>query len=172
MNYTDAEKASWLEVEKGSVHTGVNPHSIHFPLNIPKQNYLIYCDCAFNVYRLDVPPDMRANDINSDKVRADIRLPLVSFAFDEPAFIPDFRQSIWERIGGSYPMAHGRLYATLMQYDFHGQPCGIGRLPGIHDMETESGSEQQLQRQQVQDVHTRIRYFQIRRPMYRTKVET
>lgn len=117
MNYTDAEKASWLEVEKGSVHTGVNPHSIHFPLNIPQQNYLIYCDCAFNVYRLDVPPDMRANDINSDKVRADIRLPLVSFAFDEPAFIPDFRQSIWERIGGSYPMAHGRLYATLMQYD-------------------------------------------------------
>ncbi len=117
MNYPDAGRASWLEVEKGCVHTGVRPLSVHFPLNIPRQDHFIFCDCAFNVYRLDVPPDMRQADITCDKVRSDLRLPLVSFAFDEPAFIPDFRQTIWERIGGGYPMAHGRLYATLMQYD-------------------------------------------------------
>ena len=117
MDYAAAGKSSWLEVEKDAVFTGVRPYSVHFPLNLPGQDHFIYCDCAFNVYRLDVPPDMRMKDVVCDRVRADLRLPLVSFAFDTPAFVPDFRQSRWERIGGGYPMAHGTFHAFMMQYD-------------------------------------------------------
>lgn len=117
MDYQTAEKLSWLELEIQSVHTGVKPRSVHFPLNQPYRDHLIFCDCAFNVYRLEVPPDMNSRSPETADIISALQLPMLSFAFDDPSFIPDFRQSIWKRIGGAYPMVQGTFYATQMQYD-------------------------------------------------------
>ena len=117
MKYIQAEQTSWLELEGACVYTGVKPRSVHFPLNLPFGTGLIYCDCAFNVYRLPVPPDMSTRDITSRQLRESMQLEMLSFAFDEPAFIPEFRQSLWRRIGGRYPQAHGEYHAWLLQYD-------------------------------------------------------
>ena len=117
MKYQEAAQANWLELEREGYHRGVKPRSVHFPLNQPFGTGLIYCDCAFNVYWLPVPPDMSIRDISSRQIRESIRLQMLSFAFDEPAFIPDFRLSLWNRIGGRYPQAHGEYHAWLLQYD-------------------------------------------------------
>ena len=117
MDYLHAEQASWPEVERESVYTGVRPRSVHFPLNRPYEDGLIFCDCAFNVYRLPVPPDMSIRNVDDGRIKAEIPMRMLSFAFNDPPFIPEFRQSFWHRIGGRFPQAHGTYHAWLMRYD-------------------------------------------------------
>ena len=117
MRYFDAEKSSWLEWGRQAVHRGVRPRSVHFPLNTPYSSGLVYCDCAFNLYRLPVPPDMSSDDPDTMETRDRIRPEMLSFAFGDPAFVPEFRQTVWNRISGCLPAAHGGFFAWLLRYD-------------------------------------------------------
>ena len=118
MRYADTAGKSYLELEKEKGFQGKSPVSVHCPLNLPYGKSLTYSDCAFNVYSLPIPPDMNNRDITCQQYREKIMTRIVSFLFGEAPFIPEFRQSIWERSAGGYPIVHGKLFATRMEYAF------------------------------------------------------
>ena len=114
-NYYNSPK-NYLELETYKSYQGKSPLSVHFPLNLPFSNALVYQDCAFNVFSLPVPPDMNHREITCEAVREAIMVQMVSFLFDDPALIPDFRQTVWERAEGGYPIAHGSLFTWRKEY--------------------------------------------------------
>ncbi len=116
IGFDNVENLNYLELEQYRLHHGVKPRSIHFPLNLPYRQALVFNDCAFNVYSLPVPPDLNAKEIKTWQQVRDIRLQMVSFFFGREPFIPDFRQSVWSRIDGRYPMSRGELSAWQLKY--------------------------------------------------------
>lgn len=117
MKYKDVEKISYFELEKEKVYRGKSPISVHFPLNMPFSDTLLYTDCAFNIFSLPVAPDMKSGVPHCNKIRQEMKIQMASFLFDEVAFIPDFRQTVWKRPEGGYPIASGSFVAKNLEYD-------------------------------------------------------
>ena len=116
ITYSNVGNLNYLELEQHRLHHGIKPRSVHFPLNLPYQQGLIFSDCAFNVYYLPVPPDLNAKEIKTWQQVGNINLQMVSFFFDEAPFMADFRQTSWSRIGGRYPMSKGELLTWQLKY--------------------------------------------------------
>ena len=97
---------------------GRSPLSVHVPLGLPAVADLFYCDCAFNVWKLPVPPDMLTGDPKSEAISRDLRVGLVSVALDEAPFVPEFRLTRWSRRAGGFPIVRGELDAKYRTYSF------------------------------------------------------
>ena len=108
-SYDDAKACSWSELRFRSVPTGKRQLSVHIPLSLHGAADLFYCDCAFNAWRLPVPPDLKVYDSSSRETCATLRVDRVSFALSENPFVPDFRQTVWSRPYGGYPIVKGEL---------------------------------------------------------------
>ena len=117
-SYRDAANASWEEVRVASMPFGRSPLSVHVPLGLPAVADLFYCDCAFNVWKLPVPPDMLTGDPKSEAISRDLRVGLISVALDEAPFVPEFRQTRWSRRAGGLPVVRGELDAKYRTYSF------------------------------------------------------
>ena len=117
-SYDDAKACSWSELRFRSVPTGKRQLSVHIPLSLHGAADLFYCDCAFNAWKLPVPPDLKVYDSSSRETCATLRVDRVSFALSENPFVPDFRQTVWSRPYGGYPIVKGELDAKYRRYSF------------------------------------------------------
>ena len=119
VGYANAEGASWEEVRLAAAPKGRSPLSVHVPLNLPEASDLLFCDCAFNAWKMPVPPDMKTGgDARTLEIRKSLRLGLVSVALGEAPFVPEFRQTRWTRDSGGYPIVRGELDAQYRNYAF------------------------------------------------------
>ena len=116
MNYRDAEKHGWSDVREAGMPVGHLPLPVHIPLNKPFQGDLTICDTAMNAWLLPVPPDMKSNSIECSQIRNTLKVTLVSVAFGEAPLVPDFRQVVWSREPGGYPIVTGKLDVNNMMY--------------------------------------------------------
>ncbi len=117
--YANAESESWENVRLAAAPKGRSPLSVHVPLNLPEASDLVFCDCAFNAWKMPVPPDMKTgDDARTLEIRKSLRLGLVSVAFGEAPFVPEFRQTRWTRLAGGYPIVRGELDAQRRHYAF------------------------------------------------------
>ena len=88
VGYANAEGASWAEVSLAAAPKGRSPLSVHVPLNLPEASDLVFCDCAFNAWKMPVPPDMKTGgDARTAEIRKSLRLGLVSVALGEAPFV-------------------------------------------------------------------------------------
>ncbi|MBQ6245495.1 MAG: hypothetical protein IJK04_01410 [Kiritimatiellae bacterium] len=119
IGYAEAEGVSWDEVRLAAVPKGRSPLSVHIPLNLPEASDLLFCDCAFNAWKMPVPPDMKTGgDARTAEIRKSLRLGLVSVALGEAPFVPEFRQTRWTRASGGYPIIRGEIDAQYRNYAF------------------------------------------------------
>lgn len=117
-SYRDAESSSWEEVRVGAMPFGRSPLSVHVPVGLPEAADLLFCDCAFNAWKLPVPPDLKTGDPKGAEILRDLRVGLVSVALDEAPFVPEFRQTRWTRRAGGLPIVRGELDAKYRSYSF------------------------------------------------------
>ncbi len=119
IGYAEAEGVSWDEVRLAAVPKGRSPLSVHIPLNLPEASDLLFCDCAFNAWKLPVPPDMKTGgDARTVEIKKSLRVGLVSVALGEVPFVPEFRQTRWTRASGGYPIVRGEIDAQYRNYAF------------------------------------------------------
>ena len=101
------------------------PLSVHIPLNWPESHKLIMCDCAMNAYTLDTP-GLNTSITGDSLIRQLQRTTLFSWAFGDPAFVPDFRQTVLRRAFGGLSIieiefsAWNLIYTCLYFVDIGG----------------------------------------------------
>ena len=116
--YADVPGASWDEVRAAGLPFGVPNLSVHIPVGLSEQHALLYCDCAFNAWKLDVPPDLKTSDAASAQTIQALKAEMVGIALGEAPYLPDYRQTKWTRRSGGYPVVRGELEASHRRYTF------------------------------------------------------
>lgn len=91
------------------------PLSVHIPLNWPESRKLVMCDCAMNAYTLDTP-GLNTSITGDSLIRQLQRTTLFSWAFGDPAFVPDFRQTTLRRVYGGLPVIECEFSAWNLIY--------------------------------------------------------
>ena len=91
------------------------PLSVHIPLNWPESHKLVMCDCAMNAYTLDTP-GLNTSITGDSLIRQLQRTTLFSWAFGDPAFVPDFRQTTLRRVYGGLPVIECEFSAWNLIY--------------------------------------------------------
>ena len=105
------------------------PLSVHIPLNWPESRKLVMCDCAMNAYTLDTP-GLNTSITGDSLIRQLQRTTLFSWAFGDPAFVPDFRQTTLRRVYGGLPVIECEFSAWNLIYTclYFVDTCGNLRM--------------------------------------------
>lgn len=115
-DFTNVNQLNWSQIRDLKQLNGPSPYSIHMPLNLPESEHLIFCDAALNAYTMPILPDIGKEQEDRDKIMS-LRILLVSFAFGEAPFVPDFRLSRLSRREGCYPQMNARYFAHDIHYE-------------------------------------------------------
>ncbi len=116
----------WWDVYEALHGEAKLPLSVHAPLNFPSAKALTFCDCAMNAYYLPSPA-LNTSSPEDRAVRDMQRLKLVSFAFGEIPFVPEYRLvRLVRRIGG-LPIIRAEFSAwnQIYQLDYCMAPDGV-----------------------------------------------
>lgn len=117
MKYSEIENQSWGKVIRQNERKWRSPYSAHIPLHPPFSDCFTYADCAFNVYTLPlVPLSLYECDRHGELIDG-IETMILQFAFDDPAFVPDFRLTRVELENGYLPVVNISCYAWDMLYE-------------------------------------------------------
>ena len=123
--YEEMKNWEWGDIVDEVNREAKLPLSVHIPLNWPESHKLIMCDCAMNAYTLDTPA-LNTSITGDSLIRQLQRTTLFSWAFGDPAFVPDFRQTILRRAFGGLPIieiefsAWNLIYTCLYFVDIGG----------------------------------------------------
>ncbi len=131
-SYKTIENMSWAQTRTAVRTDARPPYSVHMPLNLPESRLLVYCDAALNAYTVPVPPDLKTKCPEDHAVIESLRILLVSFAFGEAPFAPDFRLSQLSRPEGGYPLVKARYFAEDIAYElnYRMEPDGLLWIDG------------------------------------------
>ena len=126
ISYSSLQQMDWWEVYEALHGEAKLPLSVHAPLNFPASKALTFCDCALNAYYL--PSPALNTSLPQDRAVRDMqRLKIVSFAFGDIPFVPEFRLvRLTRRIGG-LPIIRAEFSAWNQIYllDYCMAPDGI-----------------------------------------------
>ncbi len=115
VTYPQLDNKSWNEVVSATAFEAHLPYSVHAPINFPGSQKLTFCDCAMNVYSLETPS--LNTSIEADRaIAANLHVDLVSFAFGDVPFVPDFRQVKLSRKFGGLPIMRADFTAWDIVY--------------------------------------------------------
>lgn len=119
VGYPNAEEASWEDVRLAAcAPLGKQQLSVHVPLNLLEASDLVYCDCAFNAWKLPVPADIKMYDAMDEARIAALRVGHLGICVGEDPYLPDYRQTKWTRRKGGYPIVCGKFEAIHRRYTF------------------------------------------------------
>ena len=110
MTYSSLEQMDWWEVYETLHGEAKLPLSVHIPLNFPCAKALTYCDCALNAYCLPTP-SLNSSLSHERAMREMQHVKMLSFAFGEKPFVPEFRQVRAERRIGGLPIIRMEFFA-------------------------------------------------------------
>ncbi|MDD5679428.1 MAG: hypothetical protein PHW60_15780 [Kiritimatiellae bacterium] len=116
-SYCGLESLAWSKVIQMNERKWRAPFSVHLPLHPPHAKTFVYADCAFNAYTLPVPPDIRTHADGLRELLDGIETMIVQFAFETPAFVPDFRLARVELEQDRFPLAKLSYYAWRLLYE-------------------------------------------------------
>ncbi len=115
-SYCGMESKKWAEITALNERRYSAPFSVHLPLHPPRSKTFVYIDCAANAYTLPVLPDIQTGAPGLKERLAGVETMIVQFAFDNPAFVPDFRLSRIELAEGRHPLVKLSYYAWNLLY--------------------------------------------------------
>ncbi|MBR4220300.1 MAG: hypothetical protein IKR81_04030 [Victivallales bacterium] len=126
ISYSSLEQMDWWEVNEVLHGEAKLPRSVHVPLNYPGAKVLTFCDCALNAYCL--PSPALNTSLPQDRAVRDMQhVKIVSFAFGETPYVPEFRLvKLTRRIGG-LPIIRAEFSAWNLLYllDYCMAPDGV-----------------------------------------------
>ena len=115
ITYPQLDDKSWNEVVSSTAFEAHLPYSVHVPINFPGSEKLTFCDCAMNVYSLETPS--LNTSVEADRATAaNLRVDLLSFAFGDVPFVPEFRQVKLSRKFGGLPIIRADFTAWDLVY--------------------------------------------------------
>ena len=113
--YEEMKNWKWADIMAELNREVKLPLSVHIPLNWPESHKLVMCDCAMNAYTLDTP-GLNTSITGDSLIRQLQRTTLFSWAFGDPAFVPDFRQTVLRRAFGGLPIIEIEFSAWNLIY--------------------------------------------------------
>ena len=116
-SYSELESQSWLKVMRTNERQWQSPYSVHLPLHPPRSQTFVYMDCACNAYTLPVLPGIQSRMDGLLEILSSIETMIVQFAFDTPAFVPDFRLARIELAEGRFPFPKLSYFAWDLLYE-------------------------------------------------------
>ena len=129
ISYSSLQHKDWWEVNEALHGEAKLPLSVHVPLNFPGAKSLTFCDCAMNAYYL--PSPALNTSLQQDRAVRDMQhVKIVSFAFGEKPFVPEFRLVRLARRIGGLPIIRAEFSAwnQLYQLDYCMAPGGTLHL--------------------------------------------
>ena len=81
-SYDDAGRCAWEELLFRGKPEEKRQLSVHIPIGLHAVSDLLYCDCAFNAWKLPVPPDMKTGEKASDEIRSALTVDRVETGTD------------------------------------------------------------------------------------------
>ena len=129
--YSHAQEMDWLDIYKATHAEAKLPLSVHIPLNFPAAKGLTFCDCALNAYYLASPA--LNSSLPQDRVVRDLQhVKILSFAFGEMPYVPEFRHVRLSRRIGGLPIIHAEFSAWNLVYslDYCVSPDGVLHIQG------------------------------------------
>lgn len=113
----DINQKSWERLLMEDDYTWRPPQSVNMlvePVFSPDQ---IFVNPSLVVFRGRIPEGVSSQD--STKILAESQQDLtVQFALGNPAFVPDYRQTLLHFEQNKYPIVHASYFADNIQYDF------------------------------------------------------
>ena len=127
--YEEMKNWEWADIMGELNREAKLPLSVHIPLNWPESHKLVMCDCAMNAYTLDTP-GLNTSVTGDSLIRQLQRTTLFSWAFGDPAFVPDFRQTTLRRVYGGLPVIECEFSAWNLVYTclYFVDTCGNLRM--------------------------------------------
>ncbi len=127
--YEEMKNWEWADIMGELNREAKLPLSVHIPLNWPESRKLVMCDCAMNAYTLDTP-GLNTSVTGDSLIRQLQRTTLFSWAFGDPAFVPDFRQTTLRRVYGGLPVIECEFSAWNLIYTclYFVDTCGNLRM--------------------------------------------
>ena len=113
--YPQLDDKSWNAVVSATEFEAHLPYSVHAPINFPGSEKLTFCDCAMNVYSLETP-SLNTSVEADHAIAANLHVDLLSFAFGDVPFVPEFRQVQMSRKFGGLPIMRADFTAWDLVY--------------------------------------------------------
>ncbi|MDD3926039.1 MAG: hypothetical protein PHT33_05220 [bacterium] len=118
--YKEAELISWNRLSSDDLGGYQPPLTVHMPIQPLHSPDFVFVDCALNVSRRKVLPELSVFDIESRAAVKAMECMFLQFAFDNPPFVPDLRRSQMSLAEGKYPVVQAQYYAwdTLYSLEY------------------------------------------------------
>lgn len=116
--YAALNGKTWDQILRSRDPLWCSPLTVHLPVHPVHSPDFLHVDCALNVVRRRMFPNMRTGDPETARRRQEYEALVVQFALDDPPFIPDLHQSSMSLLDNRWPVARANYYAWELFYEF------------------------------------------------------
>ncbi|VAX19443.1 hypothetical protein MNBD_IGNAVI01-1837 [hydrothermal vent metagenome] len=114
--YANINSKSWDQILAENTFKFRPPYTVHLPIQPVHSPDFIHVDAALNVTRRRVTENVSMLDKESYPAAREQESFAVQFAFDDPPFIPDFKQSALSLEENKYPVVTADYFAWDIDY--------------------------------------------------------
>ena len=114
--YAAINAKSWEQIVAENTFQWRPPFTVHLPIQPVHSPDFIYIDCALNASRRRMTPNVSLLNKESYPAARQQETFVVQFAFEDPPFVPDFRQSTLSLAENKYPVVAGDFFAWDLYY--------------------------------------------------------
>jgi len=115
--YETINRKSWDAILRTNEYDWQPPVTVRLPIQPVHSPDFVHVDCALNVCRRKVHPDLSAGDEAAQRDLDAAETMVVQFALDDPPFVPDLRLSELTLMDKRYPVVNANYYAWAISYD-------------------------------------------------------
>ena len=114
--YANINAKSWDQILSENTFQWRPPYTVHLPIQPVHSPDFIHIDAGLNVSRRRVTENVSLLDKDSYPAARRQETFIVQFAFDNPPFVPDFRQSALSLAENKYPVVIADYFAWDIDY--------------------------------------------------------
>ena len=156
--YANINEKSWDQILSENTFQWRPPYTVHLPIQPAHSPDFIHVDAALNVTRRRVTENVSLLDKESYPAARKQESFAVQFAFDNPPFVPDFRQSSLSLKENKYPVVTADYFAWDIDYQIEYSCSAIDEEQSLLWMQITVRNEDEKSRSV--DVRTKINYEQ------------
>lgn len=115
-SYNNINQKSWIDILTDNQFRWRPPYTVHLPIQPAHSSDWVHVSPSLFVTRLHVTDKVTTRDARARQAALSEETWLMQFAFDKPAFLPDFRLSSLSLTENKYPVVTGDYYANDLYY--------------------------------------------------------
>ena len=114
--YANINEKSWDQILSENTFQWRPPYTVHLPIQPAHSPDFIHVDAGLNVTRRRVTENVSLLEKESYPAARRQETFIVQFAFDDPPFVPDFKQSVLTLEENKYPVVTANYFAWDIAY--------------------------------------------------------